>query len=160
MSMSNYFAHLKGLWNELTNYRPLPSCSCGALRALVDYQQQEYVMKFLMGLNESYSHICGQILLMDPLPPINKVFSLILQEEHQRGITTSVFIPDAATLVSRSIDVKQYGKTIEKPICSYCKKIGHTKDKCYRLHGFPPGFKFTKPKSDFASANQTSAISS
>lgn len=28
------------------------------------------------------------------------------------------------------------------PICSHCEKIGHIADKCYRLHGFPLGFKF------------------
>jgi len=32
-------------------------------------------------LNESISHIQGQILLIDPMPPTNKVFSLILHEE-------------------------------------------------------------------------------
>ncbi|KAF5465188.1 hypothetical protein F2P56_015217 [Juglans regia] len=41
---------------------------------------------FLMGLNESYAHLCSQILLSDPLPPINMVFSLVLQEEKQREI--------------------------------------------------------------------------
>ncbi|KAK0597011.1 hypothetical protein LWI29_020955 [Acer saccharum] len=30
----------------------------------------------------------------------------------------------------------------ERPICAYCGITGHTKDKCYKLHGFPPGFKF------------------
>lgn len=45
-------------------------------------------MQFLMGLNESYSHIRGQILLNEPMPPINKVFSLVIQEERQRGITS------------------------------------------------------------------------
>ncbi|XP_075074481.1 uncharacterized protein LOC142162074 [Nicotiana tabacum] len=30
--------------------------------------------------------------------------------------------------------------------CKYCKKTGHTVDKCYKLHGFPPNFKFTKNK--------------
>ncbi|KAK6804699.1 hypothetical protein RDI58_002483 [Solanum bulbocastanum] len=28
--------------------------------------------------------------------------------------------------------------------CDYCRKQGHTKEKCYRLHGFPANFKFTK----------------
>ncbi|XP_069152949.1 uncharacterized protein [Solanum lycopersicum] len=28
--------------------------------------------------------------------------------------------------------------------CNYCKKAGHTEEKCYRLHGFPKNFKFTK----------------
>ena len=27
-------------------------------------------------------------------------------------------------------------------LCSYCKKPGHSIDKCYRLHGFPANFKF------------------
>ncbi|TMW83883.1 hypothetical protein EJD97_000536, partial [Solanum chilense] len=30
--------------------------------------------------------------------------------------------------------------------CDYCKRTGHIKDKCYRLHGFTPDFKFTKGK--------------
>ena len=30
----------------------------------------------------------GQLLLLDPMPPINKVFSLVSKEENQRKITT------------------------------------------------------------------------
>jgi len=30
--------------------------------------------------------------------------------------------------------------------CDHCKKTGHIKEKCYKLHGFPPDFKFTKEK--------------
>ena len=41
---------------------------------------QEYAMQFLMGLNESYAGICGQILMIDPLPLVSKVFNLIVQE--------------------------------------------------------------------------------
>ncbi|XP_075078430.1 uncharacterized protein LOC107791162 [Nicotiana tabacum] len=29
-------------------------------------------------------------------------------------------------------------------ICKYCKKPGHSIDKCYKLHGYPPHFKFNK----------------
>lgn len=31
-------------------------------------------------------------------------------------------------------------------VCRYFKKPGHLVDKYYKLHGFPPGFKFTKGK--------------
>ncbi|XP_019252784.1 PREDICTED: uncharacterized protein LOC109231589 [Nicotiana attenuata] len=27
-----------------------------------------------------------------------------------------------------------------RPFCDYCKKLGHTKDKCYKLHGYPQNF--------------------
>ena len=40
-------------------------------------------------INEQYSQIRGKILLMDPLPPVNKIFSLVIQEERQREISTS-----------------------------------------------------------------------
>ena len=38
-------------------------------------------MSFLTGLNDSFTHIRSQLLLLDPIPPINKVFSLISQEK-------------------------------------------------------------------------------
>lgn len=40
-----------------------------------------------MGLNESYATLQAQILLMDPLPDITKVFPLIIQEEHQCSLS-------------------------------------------------------------------------
>ena len=30
----------------------------------------------------------------------------------------------------------------DRPMCTHCGKLGHTIDKCYKLHGFPPSFKF------------------
>ncbi|KAJ0101643.1 hypothetical protein Patl1_06341 [Pistacia atlantica] len=35
-------------------------------------------MQFLMGLNDSFDHVRNQILVMDPLPIINKAHSMIL----------------------------------------------------------------------------------
>ena len=29
----------------------------------------------------------------------------------------------------------------DRPICTHCGKHGHTMEKCFKLHGFPPGFK-------------------
>ncbi|XP_070017876.1 uncharacterized protein [Nicotiana sylvestris] len=37
-------------------------------------------------------------------------------------------------------------KNVSGVSCKYCKKPGHTVEKCYRLYGFPPEFKFTKNK--------------
>ena len=43
-------------------------------------------MHFLMGLNEEYNHSKDQILMMDPLPSVNKVYSLVLKIEKQRMV--------------------------------------------------------------------------
>lgn len=33
------------------------------------------------------------------------------------------------------------GRSSQKPVCTHCWKMGHTVQKCYKLHGFPPGYK-------------------
>ncbi|KAJ1419903.1 hypothetical protein SESBI_14643 [Sesbania bispinosa] len=29
----------------------------------------------------------------------------------------------------------------DRPLCSHCGILGHTIDKCFKIHGYPPGFK-------------------
>jgi hypothetical protein len=175
LSVSNYFTILKGLWDELLNYRPLPPCTCGTMKVHNEYQQQEYVMQFLMGLNESYAHAKGQILMLNPFPPINKVFSLVIQEERQKEVSNSIgsINQNSSALFTKSVAstaptpprvavaqprfVKNTPFRKDRPTCSHCGISGHTMEKCYRLHGFPPGFKFTKGKvAGEHSANQVS----
>jgi transposase InsO family protein len=169
-SVSSYYTSLKGLWDELNNYRPLPLCSCGASRTVTEYQHREYIFQFLMGLNESFSHIRGQILLMDPLPQINKIFSMVVQEERQREITSTFFAPVShapAAMVSkftpshpsRPQGSRTQGYTRkERPLCTHCGLLGHIIEKCYKLHGYPPGYKFSKGR-NASSINQVSESS-
>jgi len=37
--------------------------------------------------------------------------------------------------------------------CEYCKRSGHTKDRCYKLHGYPPNSRFTKGKGSGSAGN-------
>ena len=43
-----------------------------------------------MRLNDSYDAIRSQILLLDPLPNINRAYSMIQRVEKQRQVTSSV----------------------------------------------------------------------
>jgi hypothetical protein len=165
-SVSTYFTALKGLWDELDNHQPLPCCTCGAMKILQAKHQRQYVYQFLMELNESFSHIRGQILLIDLLPPMNKVFSLVLQEERQPSLSVSSlsFNQSTTALLSKTVPptqnrfVNNKGNSTRKdhPTCSHCGLTSHTMEKCYRLHGFPPGFKFTKGKNTSHATNQVS----
>lgn len=148
LSISDYFTQLNAIWEELRNYRPLPYCSCGhctcnALQNVSSVQQKDYVFKFLMGLHDSYSAIRGQIVLMNPIASLDHVFSMVLQEERQRE-TSSLIMPisEPSALAVYQHSFKKKGKS--DVVCAHCGKTGHCKDKCYRLIGFPPGFKFTK----------------
>uniref|UniRef100_A0A2N9IQY6 Uncharacterized protein n=1 Tax=Fagus sylvatica TaxID=28930 RepID=A0A2N9IQY6_FAGSY len=171
LTVCDYFTTLKGLWDELLNYRPIPGCTCGAKcicglsRILLEYQHYDYVHSFLMGLNNSFAAVRGQILLMEPLPGINKVFSLVQNHEKQKGVgilplpiglstveSTALIsrmdngvnqpFPYSNTgsnaLLSRFDNSKQsqyYRRDNNKPTCSHCGFKGHTMEKCYKLHG-------------------------
>jgi len=52
-------------------------------RTSIKYKEIEHVICFLKGLNDTYNTVRTQILLMEPLPSINMVFSLIMQQEKQ-----------------------------------------------------------------------------
>lgn len=110
-------------------------------------------MQFLVGLNDSYSQVKGQILLMEPLLLINKVFSLIVQEERQRDIVSlQSHSPETIAFFTRGqasptpqnftnkFNPKPYVQKKERPTCSHCGFTGHTVDKCYKLHGYPLGY--------------------
>ena len=140
------------------------------MQSILELYSQERVLQFLMGLNDSFSAVRAQILLTDPLPPINKVFSLIIQEERQREISISSLSHDTSTLMTKTLmpntvtsslpnlhdSIAFMTKTTppgprftkqnfrkDRPIFSHCGVVGHTIEKCYKVHGYPPRFKFT-----------------
>ncbi|KAL5575080.1 hypothetical protein UlMin_016779 [Ulmus minor] len=141
--VSAYFTKLKIFWDELRDFRPTPVCNCGGMKSLIDYQHEDYVLQFLMGLNESFNQIKAQILMSDPLPPINKVFSLVIQEERQRSMHFfgSSMPPISASYGVASSNYSAYKGKKDKPICTHSGFFGYTVDKCYKIHGYPPGFK-------------------
>lgn len=53
-----------------------------------------------MGLNEIYSGGRSQILLINPLPTVTKVYSLVNKDESQRGMTTGVTNANETTCFS------------------------------------------------------------
>ena len=114
-------------------------CVCNINQRLKDLQAKKATMKFLMGVNDVLSQVRTQILLMDPLPSINKAHSLFIQEEMQRSVTNSVRV-ESTVLATKSSGNNPKGK--ERPLCTHCGKLGHTVDKCYKLYGFPPSYKF------------------
>ncbi|XP_068643006.1 uncharacterized protein [Aristolochia californica] len=115
-SVSTYFTKLKTIWEELSNYRPNCSCgtcSCGGVKNLTDFHHMEYIMSFLMGLDDSFSQVRGQLLFMDPMPLINRVFSLVVQEEQQRKTTQA---SGSHTPTDTMAFTVKFGKTeIHKP---------------------------------------------
>ncbi|KAJ0053636.1 hypothetical protein Pint_01350 [Pistacia integerrima] len=135
----------------------------------------EYIMSFLMGLDDSFSQVRGQLLLMDLMPPINRVFSLIVQEEQQRRTNPSSDSSNSTGTMAFAVktDVAKFGGSSsqnsqnsnsnasknqkrDRLYCTHCKILGHTVDRCYKIHGYPPGYKFRSNNNSNAVAHQVS----
>lgn len=76
-SIEVYYAEITTIGQELIEFRPLDKCTYQGWKVLLDPLQSKFVMTFLMGLNESFNQIRAQILLLNSLPLIDHMFSLI-----------------------------------------------------------------------------------
>ena len=142
LSVSLYFTQLKSLWDELTSITPFPPCICGNAKLIADQQNQDRAMEFLQGLHDSFSAIRSQVLLMEPFPSVQRIYNLIRQEEMQQELNLkSVPTADSAAFHTSkqqwsSPSTRFTGKR-PRPYCDHCNKHGHTRAKCYQIHGFP-----------------------
>lgn len=61
MSVMQYHTKLKRLWDELACLIPIPQCSSGAAKSVTDLTSFNYLMQFLMGLNDVFDHVRNKI---------------------------------------------------------------------------------------------------
>ncbi|XP_023644322.1 uncharacterized protein LOC111832183 [Capsella rubella] len=155
MDISTYYTELLTLWEELKNYVELPVCTCGkcecdAAAKWELLQQRGRVTKFLMGLNESYDQTRRHILMLKPIPTMEEAFNMLTQDERHVQIKPVSRVDNVAFQATVPMDNEMENSYIaayntvrpsQKPVCTHCGKIGHTIQKCYKLHGFPPGYK-------------------
>jgi hypothetical protein len=80
--MSTYYTRTKELWQELDNFRPIPNNRCNddykALNKMRAYKDSDQVIRFIKGLNNQYIVVRSHITLMEHLPNISKVYSLLV----------------------------------------------------------------------------------
>ncbi|OMO54213.1 Integrase, catalytic core [Corchorus capsularis] len=115
-----------------------------------EFHENDQVIVFIKGLSDLYASVKTQILLMDPLPSLNKAYSLVIQQER----SSMIYVPNVADI--NVMAVKNAGSMVvkggpvpatrknfnnaKKAMCSYCGREGHTIDKCYKKHGYPANY--------------------
>ncbi|XP_075102355.1 uncharacterized protein LOC142177467 [Nicotiana tabacum] len=85
-SISAYFSKLRLLWAQFHNLAPIPGCDYAKSREFVVFIKRLKLLQFLMGLNESYELTKSQLLMMVPVPTINKAYSMLMKMESQRSM--------------------------------------------------------------------------
>jgi len=87
----------------------IPVCSCPSARKLLNREEKQKLVQFLIGLNDNYNVIRGNTLIMNPLPSINQIYSMLIQEEKRREVkSVGHFLIESASL---SVDVHKGHQT-------------------------------------------------
>ncbi|WCJ43065.1 hypothetical protein M5689_023829 [Euphorbia peplus] len=163
LSLMQYFNKMKSFWDEIAQLRPLPICNCGAVKncacnafqRIADLREEDRLIQFLMGLNSHYDHIKNQILISDPLPDINKSYSMLLRVEKQseisqeQSIDIACYSNNSSSSFNRSETQAQYKnrkKENEDKFCDHCRASGHLKSGCFKLIGYPDWWKDPRKK--------------
>ena len=171
-SIAAYSNRLKKVWDELHCLEPLPKCvcngcTCGAFKRLADMSSSCLVMQFLFGLSAAYDTVVNNILLLDPLPPFNKVYSMISRIEKQLSVNAiSAKSVESSVLMAKAVDSSKSGgsKSSQKKkdsikkedrFCDFCSRAGHLEESCFKKHGYPDWYKekYPKDKKNVAVAN-------
>ncbi|KAH0766130.1 hypothetical protein KY285_002001 [Solanum tuberosum] len=172
LDITVYYTRMTKLWEELSTLNVKNQCSCicvcGAKDNMHKEEQDRRLIQFLMRLDEIYTVVRGNNLMINPLPLMAQAFSLLIQKKKQRefrfagrmsrdatSLNASV-VPNKGNL-SRNFRTNYAGGNNNSGgnnnfsgnnfyqgsssgrnalICDFCKRPGHTRDRCYKIHGY------------------------
>lgn len=110
--ITTYYTKMKKLWEELNTLSTKDQCSCvcicGAKESLHKVEQDRRLIQFLMGLDEVYTVVRGNILIMNPLPSIAQAFSLLIQEGKRREFRPIGRLMVESTPLSQLLQQQEY----------------------------------------------------
>lgn len=159
------------MWDEIDSVNPLPVCSCAGCtcnltKKFYNLQQQQRLLNFLMKVDKKYAQVRTNILMMPELPNISQAYRLLVQEQrHQElNLLSNEENGGVAFVVDKRSHSDKTGKFGPKPwhpggssapgnkgvigvkriasyFCTHCKVHGHSIERCWKVHGYPPGFK-------------------
>ena len=132
------------------------------MKKILANEQRQKLITFLMHLNDEYEPVRSQILLLDPLPNVNKAYAMIQRVERQRQVTSGVGIvreiaanvnkinePVTAAFNARGPGKGRRDSKDNKAarFCTHCKRSGHTAAQCFKLVGYPDWYKGVRDNS-------------
>lgn len=89
--MSVFFTKIKSIWDEIDSNDHVPACvctncTCTLTQKVLKSQQDQRLMMFLMKLNDNFSSVRTNILMMQPLPNLQTTYRLCVQEEKHKQV--------------------------------------------------------------------------
>ncbi|KAJ1408401.1 Gag-polypeptide of LTR copia-type, partial [Sesbania bispinosa] len=146
-SVTEYFNTLSRHWQQLDIYEDVQWSCTEDKKKYKELVEKDRIYKFLLGLNIELDEVWGRILGTKPLKTIREVFSEVRREESRRKVMLgkSSVAPsiEGSAMAARGNRPRPSQKK-NRPRCDHCKKLGHTKDTCWIIHGRPSEAKKTK----------------
>ena len=72
-------------------------------------KEKEQLIQLLVDLNDVYKGVRGNILISRPLPNVSEAYYMLLQEEHQREMSSEVhMMPQSATLFNANTNSQDF----------------------------------------------------
>ncbi|TMW89362.1 hypothetical protein EJD97_017268, partial [Solanum chilense] len=141
LDVNVYYTRMKKLWEELSNLsinnQCSCTCSCGGKEVMHKAEQDRRLIQFLMGLNEVYTVIRGNILMMNPLPSMAQAFALLVQEEKQREFKPHSQMFAEGSSLNSSLHVGSSNQSCGRVNSTTASSSNSTGGRCYKLHGYP-----------------------
>ena len=143
LDIGGFYSKLMNLWNERSNLLKVlvctcSGCKCGAASKIIAMYEKDKVHQFFMGLNdELYSIIRSQILALNPLPPLDKIYNITQQEENHMIV---MIAQDRRSETEVAFAAREQARMVEKRACKICGRYGHEEAVCYEVMRYPPSW--------------------
>ncbi|KAL2944142.1 putative transposase y4uI [Bienertia sinuspersici] len=132
-TVTEYYTAKKSLWDELDAMSNLPPITTmtpevqAFVTALNKEREEERLFQFLNGLENDYGSERSHVLMFTPLPSVEEACARFVQDEAQREVLKQERVEvETGAMMSRRTEG-----------CEVCGLKGHTKDKCWKVVGYP-----------------------
>ncbi|XP_078166075.1 uncharacterized protein LOC144560701 isoform X2 [Carex rostrata] len=152
--LEEYFNNLQFFWQEIDFRRPNPMECPKDIEKHNSLVQEERVYNFLDGLDDRLDSIRAEVLRMEPFPSIEEAFARIRQEDvrqnyHLEKVENNTPVAMVVKENEAHLIPARSGQTKPRPPpggCTHCGGIKHTRETCFKLHGYPDWWKDPKKK--------------
>ncbi|KAG6737115.1 hypothetical protein POTOM_059890 [Populus tomentosa] len=162
-SIEGYYNCLQGLWREIDYRRPNP------MECAIDVQrhntllQEDRVYVFLDGLDDRLDKIRSDVLQLQPFPSVEQAYAYVRREDIRQSVMLETNGgPTASVMATKSGKQNQMLRMTKRAPgyaatggsknlsgglgCSHCGNAKHTRETCFKLHGYPEWWNEFKAK--------------